>query len=106
MYQVANWGFHTTTGLLHWRIAGFIPYIGIGLNVSIKIAIGKFFRPKYASSLNSIAVRSIYHFRATLTEKIALRLGLLFGSDSISQIETQLRSFQTNSKQCSKNFSW
>ena len=41
LYQVLNWHFHTTAGLLHWRICGFIFLIG--LNSSITISIGNFF---------------------------------------------------------------
>ena len=74
-YQVLNLRFHTTTGLLLWRISGFIPYIG--LNSSIKMSIDNFF-PQKRVFFKSIVVCSIYHFCAVLTENIAERLRLLF----------------------------
>ena len=39
-HQVLNWRFHTNTGLSHWRISGFFPYIG--LNSSSRISIDNF----------------------------------------------------------------
>ena len=77
-YQVLNWRLHTTTGILLWKISGFILYIG--LNASIKIPIDNidnFFLSKIRF-FKSIVLCSFYQFCAAFTENIAVRLHLLF----------------------------